>query len=212
VDKGNLVFLGVVYVLWMLIMAGNQPVWGNDNRGEALFRLCAACHGPQGSGQQQLGAPAIAGLPEWYVAAQLLKFRHGVRGMHPQDSAGMRMRPMARVLSADSDVQAVARYVAALPPSVQRATAVGDAASGKVRYQLCAGCHGPDARGMQPLQAPPLILANDWYLLRQLDNFKQGIRGGDATGDPTGALMRSIAVSLDEQAMRDILAYISTLR
>jgi cytochrome c553 len=65
---------------------------------------------------------------------------------------------------------------------------------------------------MQPLQAPPLILANDWYLLRQLDNFKQGVRGGDAIGDPAGALMRSIAVSLDEQAMRDILAYISTLR
>jgi cytochrome c553 len=212
VDKGNLVFLSVVYVLWMLIMAGNQSVWGNDNRGEALFRLCAACHGPQGSGQQQLGAPAIAGLPEWYVVAQLLKFRHGVRGMHPQDSAGMRMRPMARALPADSDVQAVARYVAALPPAVQETPTVGDPASGKVRYQLCAGCHGPDARGMPPLQAPPLILANDWYLIRQLDNFKQGIRGGDATGDPTGALMRSIAVSLDEQAMRDILAYISTLR
>ena len=65
---------------------------------------------------------------------------------------------------------------------------------------------------MPPVQAPPLTLAHDWYLLRQLDNFKQGIRGGDASADPTGALMRSIAVSLDEQTMRDILAYISTLR
>jgi cytochrome c553 len=206
------VLLGVVYVLWMLIIAGSQPAWGNDNRGQALFRLCTACHGPQGTGQQRLGAPAIAGLPEWYVAAQLRKFRHGVRGMHPQDSAGMRMRPMARALPADSDVQAVARYVAALPPAVQETATGGDAASGKVRYQLCAGCHGPDARGMPPVQAPPLVLANDWYLLRQLDNFKQGIRGGDATADPTGALMRSMAVSLDAQAMRDILAYIGTLR
>jgi cytochrome c oxidase subunit 2 len=199
-------------VLWMLNMAWSPPAWGNDNRGQALFRLCAACHGPQGTGQQQLGAPAIAGLPEWYVAAQLHKFRHGVRGMHPQDSAGMRMRPMARALPTDSDVQAVARYVAALPPSVQGSTTVGDPASGKVRYQLCAGCHGPDARGMQSLQAPPLMFANDWYLLRQLDNFKQGIRGGDATSDPTGALMRSMTVALDEPAMRDVLAYIRTLR
>jgi cytochrome c553 len=201
-----------MYMLWMLIMAGSPPAWSNDTRGQALFRLCAACHGPQGTGQQQLGAPAIAGLPEWYVAAQLLKFRHGARGMHPQDSAGMRMRPMARALPTDSDVQAVARYVAALAPSVQGSTPGGDPASGKVRYQLCAGCHGPDARGMQPLQAPPLIFADDWYLLRQLDNFKQGIRGGDAASDPTGALMRPMAVTLDEPAMRDVLAYIRTLR
>jgi cytochrome c553 len=119
---------------------------------------------------------------------------------------------MARALPTDRDVQAVARYVAALPPSAQGSTTVGDPASGKVRYQLCVACHGPDARGMQPMQAPPLMFADDWYLIRQLDNFKQGIRGGDATSDPTGALMRSMAVSLDEQAMRDVLAYIRTLR
>jgi cytochrome c553 len=210
--KGNHVFLPVVCVLWILIVAGSPSVWGDDNRGQALFRLCAACHGPQGAGQQQLEAPAIAGLPEWYITAQLLKFRHGTRGTHPQDSAGMRMRPMARALPTDSDVQAVARYVAALPPFVQPSTTVGDPANGKVRYQLCVGCHGPDARGMQPLQAPPLMFANDWYLLRQLDNFKRGIRGRDAISDPTGALMRSMAVALDEQVMRDILAYIRTLR
>jgi cytochrome c553 len=56
------------------------------------------------------------------------------------------------------------------------------------------------------------MFANDWYLLRQLDNFKRGIRGRDAISDPTGALMRSMAVALDEQVMRDILAYIRTLR
>jgi cytochrome c oxidase subunit 2 len=204
--------LSVWCIVWILILVGSQPGWGNDQRGQEWFRLCAACHGPQGAGQLQLGAPAIAGLPAWYVTAQLLKFRQGVRGMHPHDSAGLRMRPIARALASDEDVQAVASYIATLPPPASEPTVVGDPVNGQLRYQVCVGCHGPEARGLQPLQAPPLTMTNDWYLLKQLDNFKQGIRGGDAANDTTGALMRSIANSLDEQTMRDVLAYIRTLR
>ena len=40
-----------------------------------LFQLCSACHGPQGHGNRELMAPAIAGLPEWYVVNQLKKLK-----------------------------------------------------------------------------------------------------------------------------------------
>jgi cytochrome c oxidase subunit 2 len=73
-------------------------------------------------------------------------------------------------------------------------------------------CHGPDGKGNQPLRAPPLTVANDWYLLKQLRNFQNGVRGGDPTRDPTGSMMLSIARMLDEQAMKDVIAYIQTLR
>jgi cytochrome c553 len=195
-----------------LILATGQPGWGSADRGQALFQLCATCHGNQGEGRLDIGAPAIAGLPKWYVSAQLQKFRHGVRGSHPQDTAGMRMRPMARSLPTESDVQAVAHYVATLPPQTPPRTIIGDLASGTQQYQLCMACHGPDGQGNQQLGAPPLTISNDWYLLRQLQNLKQKIRGADAARDATGGMMQPIASTLTEQAMQDVITYIQTLR
>ena len=62
------------------------------------------------------------------------------------------------------------------------------------------------------LNGPRLSGQHDWYLVRQLQNFKSGIRGGDSK-DAFGAQMRPMAALLaDEQAMKDIAAYIATLK
>jgi cytochrome c553 len=194
------------------ILATGSPAWGDEVRAQALFQLCAACHGDQGEGRLDLEAPAIAGLPVWYVSAQLQKFRQGVRGSHPQDSAGMRMRPMARSLPTDRDVQAVAQYIATLPPRASPPTLSGDLTSGAQQYQLCLACHGPDGRGNQALGAPPLVLSNDWYLLNQLLKLKQNIRGADSLRDPAGAMMQPIASTLSQEAMQDVVTYIQRAR
>ena len=194
-----------------LLMLGDLS-WADERRGQALFRLCVACHGSQGEGRVDVGAPAIAGLPEWYLTAQLQKFRQGVRGAHPADIAGMRMRPMARSLPTVTDVQAVAKYVAALPPRAPAQTVAGDAANGAQQYLVCLACHGPDASGNEQMGAPPLTIPNDWYLLRQLQNLQRKVRGADAQRDATGAIMQPIASTLSEQAMQDVIAYIQTLR
>jgi cytochrome c oxidase subunit 2 len=48
-------------------------------------------------------------------------------------------------------------------------------------------------------------------MLTQLVNFRAGVRGAKA-GDTSGALMRPMSMTLaDEQAMRDVIAYITTL-
>src|SRR5262249_43929278 len=149
-----------------------------DDRGSDLFRLCVQCHGPSGGGDEMALAPAIAGLDEWYVKAQLTKFRSGVRGAHFDDVAGPRMRPMALSLLNDENVAAVASYVAALPPTHPKATLEGgDAARGQAFYAPCAACHGPDGGGIQALEGAPLRGTSDWYLMRQLHNFRAGIRG-----------------------------------
>ena len=58
---------------------------------------------------------------------------------------------------------------------------------------------------------PPLKQVNDWYMLTQLANFRAGVRGAKP-GDTSGALMRPMSMTLaDEQAMRDVIAYITTL-
>ncbi len=91
------------------------------------------------------------------------------------------------------------------------AAAQGDPAAGKALYAPCAACHGADARGNKELNAPDLTLQGDWYIVRQLKNFKEGIRGGP--NDPFGSQMAPMAKVLpDEKAMKDVAAYIASLR
>ena len=187
---------------------------GQDlERGEALFDLCSQCHEPDGRGAQPLGAPAIAGLDQWYVLSQLQKFRSGGRGRHFDDIEGMRMRPMSMTLASDEDVNSVAAYVASMP--VKQPAPVltgGDAARGQQLYAPCAACHGAKAEGNQAVRGPALSRLDDWYLLRQLAKFKTGVRGGNPALDQDGAVMRGMSsVLANDQAVRDVVAYIATL-
>ena len=194
-----------------MLLAG--PALAEDlERGEQLWALCTQCHGEDGIGNSEYLAPAIAGLPQWYSERQLDKFREGIRGKHFDDIAGMRMRPMALSLRTDDDVKAVAAYLASLPPQYPAPELeIGDATKGAQYFATCAACHGQKGEGNQALSAPPLVANSDWYVMRQIQNFKAGIRGSDAR-DATGMQMRPMAYTLpDDQAILDVLAYIETL-
>jgi cytochrome c oxidase subunit II len=53
---------------------------------------------------------------------------------------------------------------------------------------------------------------SDWYMVTQLNNFRQGIRGAHPK-DMYGPQMASMAAILsDEQGIKDLVAYISTLK
>ena len=184
----------------------------DDGRSADLFELCMQCHGEAGEGSELALAPAIAGLGDWYVAAQLRKFQSGARGLNPHDVGGLRMHPMSLALKSDEDLEAVAAYVAALPPArPEPVLEGGDPSKGQVLYTTCAACHGPDGAGNRAINAPRLDGASDWYLLSSLEKYKAGIRGGNPQ-NPNAVLMRGMAAQLsDEQAMKDVIAYIMTL-
>ena len=57
------------------------------------------------------------------------------------------------------------------------ATIKGDAARGASRYTTCAYCHGAAGQGSWSTNAPRLAGMSDWYLARQLQQFRQGHRG-----------------------------------
>jgi cytochrome c oxidase subunit 2 len=181
-------------------------------RGQALYNLCAQCHGDQGEGSALALAPSIGGLEKWYVVKQLQHFRDGTRALHFDDIAGMRMRPMAKWLKTQEDVDAVASYVASLPPvPIVITLQGGDPVRGAALYATCSGCHGVQGEGVEPVGAPSLSHTSDWYQLKQIMNYKQGIRGTDPR-DVGGAAMRGMSMLLaDEQAIKDVLAYIATL-
>lgn len=196
-----------------LALAGFAPAAAAADavRGAELYDLCSQCHGPQGAGQELALAPAIAGLPVWYSVPQIQYFRSGARGMNPDDVGGLRMHPMSLALKDDADVEHVAAYVATLP-EVRPAPVVegGDAQRGAQRYALCSACHGANGGGNEQMKAPRLVGTNDWYLVSSLQKYKAGIRGSNPA-NPNGAVMRSFAAQLDEQAILDLVAYIGTL-
>ena len=198
------------YVVVALLLG--LPVMASPRTGKQIYTFCAVCHGERGEGKRIVGAPQIAGMEEWYVREQLLKFQQGVRGTHPDDIAGMRMRPMARHLKDKAQVKAVAAYIATLPAVKTTPTLKGSWVKGEVHYKLCIACHGADGKGNKQLKAPALVNRSDWYLLTQMHNYKAGVRGNDPKRDPVGMTMRPITMTLDEQAMIDVIAYISGLR
>jgi cytochrome c oxidase subunit 2 len=89
---------------------------GDPNAGQAIFATCAACHGDNGAGNEDLKAPRIAGLDDWYLATELRKFRSGMRGTSPKDAGGRLMRPMARGLADEDAIRNVVAYVGTLKP------------------------------------------------------------------------------------------------
>lgn len=88
---------------------------GNAEAGKATYtKVCAACHGPAAKGQLALKAPALAGQADWYMLAQLTKFRSGIRGTDPRDVTGAQMKGMAASLPNDQAVTDVVTYIASL--------------------------------------------------------------------------------------------------
>ena len=89
---------------------------GDPKAGQALFATCAACHGDDGAGNQDLKAPRIAGVDDWYLATELRKFSSGIRGTSPKDTGGRLMRPMARALPGEDAIRNVVAYAETLKP------------------------------------------------------------------------------------------------
>ena len=115
-------------------------------------------------------------------------------------------------MDTDQKVDLVSAYVASMPPADPAPTLEGgNPETGKAYFAVCVQCHGENARGVLDQFGPPLAGASDWYLLTQLQNFKAG-RRGTREGDVTGAKMQPFSMTLpDEQAMKDVIAYIGTL-
>ncbi len=86
----------------------------------------------------------------------------------------------------------------------------GNAAAGQAQYAACAACHGQQGEGNQALNAPKLAGQQAWYVERQLNYFKEGVRGGD--GDTFGQQMTAFANMLTtDQDIKNVAAYIESL-
>lgn len=214
----------------VLLLAGCKPgsspddiraqTFGSPNKlvaaagGDLFATTCAQCHGPQGQGNEQLKAPSIAARPAWYVLAQLKNFHMGRRGANPADVQGTQMATIAKGLS-EEQMKAMAEKVESLPlvvPPAPVALRNPDVEEGRYIFtERCMECHRYNGSGEMTFGSPPLIGLPDWYLLAQIDKFKNGWRGVDPN-DPNGLKMKFSSLYIEsEQAKHDVVAFILSL-
>lgn len=181
-------------------------------KGKSLFMTCIACHGEKAQGNKVLGAPTLVNQENWYLERQLSNFKNGVRGYDPKDIRGMQMAPMAKLLIDNSAISNVVGYIKSLPSSKPVSTIEGDIENGKAFYNaICAACHGADGKGNEALNAPRLVGVDDWYLIDQYKNFRDGLRG-DHKDDTFGSQMKMMANTLPtDESMNNVMAYIQSL-
>lgn len=72
-------------------------------------------------------------------------------------------------------------------------------------------CHGARGEGNSNFGAPALVGQSDWYLVRQLEKYRSGLRGA-AAGDVSGAQMRAAAgILMDATDIQNVVTYVNSL-
>jgi cytochrome c oxidase subunit 2 len=193
----------LIVALGPLVVSASEP---------SAYAVCAACHGAQGEGNVALNAPRLAGQDGWYLRRQLDAYRQGWRGAAPGDIYGMQMRSMTMSLTQPAQVDDVVARIQSFPDVPAEPTIHGDAGAGQAAYAICVACHGPRGEGNEQLGGPRLAGQSDWYLVRQIKSYRQGLRGYDAA-DIFGKQMKPMAATLvDDKAIVDVVAYINSFR
>ena len=92
--------------------------------------------------------------------------------------------------------------------SEQASKAAGNASIGAAQYGVCAACHGQQGEGVVAMNAPKLSGQSEWYLRRQIMNYKNGLRGAHAD-DAFGQQMIGMVATLgNDAAVDNVVAHI----
>lgn len=212
---------------------------GDAEAGKTRYTTCAGCHGAEGAGMGIF--PKLAGQSADYVAGRLQQYRAGEQVgpnsalMMPHASAlsdeaiadlAAYVATFGKAEEAEpvADEEPVAEEEAATEESVRDDGSVaaeetasvdedaavassapaGDVEAGKGRYAACASCHGQAGQGMGIF--PKVSGQSAEYVADRLRQYRAGEQVG-----PNTALMMPQAMSLSDEAIADLAAYIATL-
>jgi cytochrome c553 len=135
---------------------------------------CAHCHGTDGNSTSS-AYPSLAGQTREYLYLQIKAFKEGQR-------KNSMMSPAAVVLS-DRDMQDLAEYFSG--QTLTRSTAKTNPGiveqGNKIASEAqCVACHQPNFKGLN--EFPRLSRQKYPYLIKQLKDFRDGIRVSDVMG------------------------------
>jgi cytochrome c553 len=184
-----------------------DPVAGKDKSA-----LCAGCHGEDGN-SMAADFPRLASQYASYIFKQVTEFQKGKRANNDT------MAGIAATVTSMEDLKDIAAYfsqqkMAADPLDPPKADLV---AAGKKVFNegnpetglyACVNCHGQNGKGKAPnvAQFPVIGGQHRDYILKQLNDFREGRR----TNDPAG-MMADVAKKLSPKEMEAVANYLSSL-
>ena len=186
---------------------GSVNAAGTVEAGQAKSATCMACHGMDGNSANPEW-PSLAGQHSSYILKQLKHFKAGER-------QNLLMSPMAMIL-ADQDLEDLAAFYAAQTPrpagetepsKLQRGQAIYRAGIASKGVPSCAGCHGPNGRGIPGAAFPMIGGQHAVYAAVQL----RGYKSGDRATDPN-SMMRTIASRLTDEDIDAVASYLQGMR
>ena len=192
--------------LFLLVLAGRTTATQADmieTSGMQPWETCGLCHSLDGISRMPK-FPKLAGQRPAYIIKQFRDFHSGTR-----ENDGGQMQAITTEIDPNA-LPAIADYFARLaPPEPVSPSDAGSRPSaeqlfrqGRSGIPACLSCHGstdPDV----PL-APWLEAQHPEYLVKQLQDFRQGNRGNDP-----GGVMQTIASQLPEADIEPLAAYIA---
>lgn len=184
---------------------------------DVFARHCAACHGADGKGNRQVGAPDLTDGDWLYGSGQVAEIEeitlHGIRSGDPRgwDQASMpaygRARPYTREQIpplSPGEIASVVRYLRSLHGAPLDAAAV----RGKAIFigrGACWDCHADDASGDSAIGAPNLLDDVWLYGDGSAPALFNSIAGGHAGISP------AFARTLTPVEARAVAAYVASL-
>ncbi|MEW6990534.1 cytochrome c [Colwelliaceae bacterium 6441] len=172
--------------------------FGDSARG---ITACIDCHGKEGNSNVLINPNLSAQHPE-YIEKQLKAFKTGSRQnmVMNQISGNLSDEDIANLGAYFKDPAAVGE-VKASAAIVAVKSFTGDVALGKVKSATCAACHGADGNALVAIY-PSLAGQSEAYLVKQLTEFKSGVRDN--------AVMAGMVAGLSDEDMQNLSAYFAS--
>lgn len=184
---------------------------------------CSACHGYFGQGGISPYVPALKPLSKVLTATQLRSFIY--HGLGESKNPKKPYMPVWGAVISDAQIADIVAYIRAGFPVVEYATPVpiptnqGPAVAGMALYQRygCENCHGPNGLGgvPNPLSADkaiPALAGKDFRKEFSDAEIMAIIRSGSVIGEAPITSMPHWGGIIPEKQLRDLVAYLKTLK
>jgi cytochrome c553 len=156
-----------------------------DMTGVEPWDVCGECHGLDGAGNR-IKFPRLAGQKQPYIIKQLFDFRAGRR-----KNDGGQMQKTATELE-EANIPRVAEWFASQTPPWPKLTmeAAPDLARARqlamhgdrdAKIPACLSCHSATSPRLlvRSVDAPRIAGQRDFYIAKELNDFREGRRGND---------------------------------
>jgi cytochrome c553 len=177
----------------------------------AKIQFCTYCHQPSGQGYMSgpNPIPRLAGQQTEYLENQLSAFLDRRRVNVFMFKVAHSINPAMLSAIAEHFKELNPKPVGGAPSELMdEGKKIFESGVPEANVPPCASCHGPEAKGngMFPRLAGQLYP----YVIKALENWDKE-RGQDPTHPDTSAIMQPIAHGLNEQQIKAVAAYLSSL-